>query len=196
MNVIQLVKEAHENAKSKGWWEETRTYGELIALIHSEVSEALEDVRAGKGPNEVWYEFGSEVIQKSVSPECKPCGIPSELADVCIRIFDLVGHYNRAVILAQGIKINADYDEGEDAELDWGKDASLPEKLNWLHAHLSASFGSMDMGYPDSAFHRLGDVVYCIQLIASDYGIDLDQAIDEKMLYNATRPYRHNNKVL
>jgi hypothetical protein len=57
VNINELVKAAHQNAIDKGWYEEPRTFGESIALMHSELSEALEDYRSGKGFNEVWYEY-------------------------------------------------------------------------------------------------------------------------------------------
>ena len=34
-----------DNAKQHGWWDEDRTFGEVIALCHSELSEALEAYR-------------------------------------------------------------------------------------------------------------------------------------------------------
>lgn len=133
-SINELVQEAHQNAISKGWWEEDRSFGELIALMHSELSEALEDHRNHKGMNEVWYEYPNgriyEVPEKDIlidlntgltkSTLGKPCGIPSELADVVIRVFDACGRH----------------------------------------------------------------------------GIDLEQAIAEKMAYNATRPHKHGGKAI
>lgn len=64
---------AHETAKSKGWWEEDRSDGELIALMHSELSEALEALRKGKDQDSHLPFF---------------LGVEVELADVVIRIMD------------------------------------------------------------------------------------------------------------
>lgn len=81
MEIKKLVEDAHENARQHGWHDNRRSFGELIALCHSELSEALEDHRDGREPDETYHE-GS-----------KPCGIPSELADVVIRIADMCGMY-------------------------------------------------------------------------------------------------------
>ncbi len=40
-----LATTCHEIAISKGWWDEPRKDGELVALIHSEASELLEALR-------------------------------------------------------------------------------------------------------------------------------------------------------
>ncbi|QHE63989.1 hypothetical protein FHE72_23650 (plasmid) [Rossellomorea vietnamensis] len=68
MEINQLCTEAFEIAKSKGWHDQERETGTVLALIHSEVSEALEADRKGDQEN-----------------------FEEELADVCIRIFDLCG---------------------------------------------------------------------------------------------------------
>ena len=80
MKAFQKI--VHQNAENHGWWEEERTFGELIALCHSELSEALEEYRAGKKPTETYYREDGKME-----------GIPSELADVVIRILDMCEHY-------------------------------------------------------------------------------------------------------
>lgn len=72
----------HEIACSKGWWDESRSDGELIALMHSELSEALEAARHGDPPDDKIPEFS---------------GVEAELADTIIRIMDVSVRHNLSV---------------------------------------------------------------------------------------------------
>jgi hypothetical protein len=67
------AKDIHETAKSKGWWDQDRNDGELIALIHSELSEGLEGLRKD--------------LDDDHCPQFKM--IECELADAIIRILDM-----------------------------------------------------------------------------------------------------------
>jgi NTP pyrophosphatase (non-canonical NTP hydrolase) len=64
----------HANARAKGFWDRDRHDGGALALIHSEVSEALEALRDGNPPSEKAPGFSS---------------VEEELSDVVIRIMDL-----------------------------------------------------------------------------------------------------------
>lgn len=81
--ISDLVNECYETSKSHGWWEGNQNFPEKLALIHSEVSETLEEYRNGRAIREVYRMVGIE----------KPEGVPVELADVLIRVFDLCGYY-------------------------------------------------------------------------------------------------------
>lgn len=39
MTINEFAAEVHKNAVEHGWWEGERTFPEIVALIHSEVSE-------------------------------------------------------------------------------------------------------------------------------------------------------------
>lgn len=75
-----LQVQIHKTAVEKGWWNEKRTVGDIIALIHSELSEALEEYRHGHDIREVYY-----------NDTTTPRGFPIELADTIIRILDYCG---------------------------------------------------------------------------------------------------------
>lgn len=113
-----LMSMANRTARDKGWWEGGRSFGDLVALIHSEASEALEAFRESDRPGidltRILFEDSDQ------GPNSKPVGVASEFADILIRVFDA-----------------------------------------------------------------------CEEL-----GIPLVEAIDEKMRYNARRPYRHGGKAL
>ena len=104
-----LRDEALRIATEHGFTEATPL--EDLALIVSEVAEAIEDIRAGRELNVIHYE--------ARSPMDKPCGVPSELADIIIRV-----------------------------------------------AHF-----------------------------AGKHGIDIERAVQEKMRFNESRPFRHGKKI-
>lgn len=66
MTIREVAKEIHKNARAHGFWDKPRNFGEALALIHSEVSEALEAYR-----------------------DRDDDGIGEELADIVIRTMDL-----------------------------------------------------------------------------------------------------------
>lgn len=66
MEIKEIQEAVHVNAVNHGWWEREREIPELLCLIHSEVSEALE----------AWRVYNE-------------AGFNEELADIIIRLLDM-----------------------------------------------------------------------------------------------------------
>lgn len=98
--INQLCQESYENAKAHGFWAEgeARNKAEMLALMHSELSEALEELRHGHKPDEVYFLSTG-----------KPEGVPIELADLLIRVFDFCAGFN--VNLGQAILVKMEYNK-------------------------------------------------------------------------------------
>lgn len=93
--VRQLQADSHANAVAKGFWDDVdlsnvEVIGNKLMLIVGEAAEAHEEIRAGIDPAVTYYDNVS--IPTWMDGErhlLKPEGVPSELADIVIRVFDL-----------------------------------------------------------------------------------------------------------
>lgn len=92
-NFNAIAERVYETAKNKGWWDNERSEGELVALMHSELSEALEGMRHGNPPDDKVPEYNA---------------VEAELADTIIRIMDMARHhgYRVAEALIAKMKFN------------------------------------------------------------------------------------------
>lgn len=170
ISLTEIAKEIHENAVAHGWWEEDRPTYEIIALIHSEWSEALEEYRAGR-PMVYEGEGG------------KPEGIAVELIDGVIRMLDYIASCGDVGTIEFSTKVPM-------------KSVELPELIAFLHSDTTMSWFSAFGGEDGGIVIRI--LVGTIQLVflwIAKHGLDPLEILREKHEYNKTRPYRHGGKV-
>ena len=188
IDLNEFAKEVHENAVAHGWWETERPTEEIIALIHSEWSEALEEYRAGR--TMIWYRCDvcggvcdglcSELYCKEYKSR-KPEGIAVELIDGCIRILDYLAYVK--------------YDDIEllPSEIVFGirKETSVPLLVSDLHYWTAISARCCGGVEEKNLVFALSVAFAWIE----ENGLDPESIMREKHEYNKTRPYKHGGKV-
>jgi len=183
MNLNDIGREAFATAHSKGFYNTTPTVPERLCLVHSEVSEADEAFRKS--------EFSLFIL-----PSGKPVGLPSELADIIIRVADaatwLEVDLDKAVKQTRLQTLTAHGSQGFD-------------RLCLIHSSISRTLEFFRDGENDLLGQKgewrgvpagLGEIVNHTFDMAFVMGIDLADAIHVKMAFNKTRPHKHGRKVL
>lgn len=177
----ELAKAIHQNAVDHGWWEEERGVPEIMALCHSELSEALEEYRAGRPM--LWHKeeetatlYADGQVEEQFA-RYKPEGVVVELADCVIRILDYCG------------KRKIDIDAAIQCRRAGNDTYTLPELVAECHYLLSQAYKEIE---PRSLY--LAECINLIEFWCKENGGDLEEAIVLKHEYNKGRPYRHGGK--
>jgi len=210
MLLNQLIRDVHQNAVDHGWWDKPRSVGNTRAMIHDEVSEALGEYRNG---NAIYYHVcpkNKKVCEQQDFPDsidcthCTPCqlkaeGTAVELADMAIRIFDLLGSHKVDVIedeVTLQMLIDTAIEEHEEFENESCPDilhAEVPDLCNELHTLIVLDrFEESDYSYLLAA---IGVAGAWVNEQLKDHELDFEKIVLEKHAYNKTRSYRHGNKL-
>lgn len=206
MKFNDFAVEVHQNAVEHGWWEHEPSIGEIIALCHSELSEALEEYRAGRPM--MWQtcqgerpclregcgDWNNGVCEVNELGE-KPEGIAVELADCIIRILDWLGK-GRAdvdVLLEEAAEMRNICDLPTfDTAMGFG------DMIAHLHMLLSLAYlcwNTRSECYA-AALHMAMCVNDILEWAAPIDEADMEMILELKHQYNKGRPYRHGGKVL
>ena len=93
----KIAKKVYKNAVNHGFWKEVPNDGERMALIHAEISEALEALRDDNPTSNKIMEYSS---------------VEEELADAVIRIMDYA--FGKDLDIAGAIKAKIEYNESRE----------------------------------------------------------------------------------
>lgn len=195
-----FARNVHKNAVEHGWWDGERKNSTIRALIVSELSEALEEARAGRPM--VWRKCmdpadEQEICERNADCPCKldmwecdcaaydakPEGIAVELIDACIRILDDLEHEG--------------YMGGEQLEA-WEKRAvrCTMEETGKTVDQLDCD-DLIDLVEYYASMSRV-DTLYwltsafgLVWLWLKHKGLKPETIIQQKHRYNRTRPYKH-----
>lgn len=180
-----------ETSKAAGWWEECQVEGsnalmymkvmdyapDKLGLIHSEASEALEDYRV-------------DHMKTVIRDDGKPTGFGSELGDVCIRGWDLIGALESVGLPGPTMpEVTLDRVAERLASLSEIKHRRPPTMIAMLHKVFSSSLIG-DRVDPKQIAAGVGMALE----IGCLHGFDMEYELDLKMAYNLTRSHRHGGK--
>jgi hypothetical protein len=174
----EIAKAILTNNLNKGFWPtkplepdvSQRNFGEIVALIHSEISETYEAFDKGEKDDKLTDLSGFVV----------------ELADTRIRILDTLCAYGEDIDeRVSEIKI-----ERDGAPLI--SDSSLfTTSLMYLNLFVSRALESHRKSDLLGAMYWLTTALIAVDEIAARFKIDVEGATHRKMAYNEARPYKH-----
>jgi NTP pyrophosphatase (non-canonical NTP hydrolase) len=188
----QITAEVRENNIAHGWRPAEggpgeNTWGDYVALLHSEVSEALEAYRDHRlaDATETYCKYENEddpADKRYHLVPGKPEGVGSEFADVLIRLVDMADVF--------GIRLSG-YDRLADLRAHTPDSrlsvVTFGDHMMWLHREISDAVLSPA---------RLALVLRALDTIARKYGIDLEAEYVRKIAYNRTRVWQHGGRTL
>lgn len=215
--IEQMTAEIREVVVAKGFRPAeggpgTNTWGDYVALLHSEISEALEAYRdrrledatrlptcrnvrcerlnrSNPRPGDADFGLGAPPCPAEHLDLPKPEGVGSELADVWIRLLDMADvfeiplHWPHLTIAKTSSLRGFFTPDGL---------TSFGDHMTWLH-RLVAELGD---ARTDWRATKVAVLTGAITAVAAKYGVDLEAEYERKLAYNRTRSWRHGRGAL
>ncbi len=180
----EMTAEVREVNIALGWRTGGNTFGDYIALLHSEVAEALEAYRDHRLIDATTRYYGEE-RHPETGRQTKPEGVGSEFADVLIRLLDTCDVFGLhpfdpdAKLRDVGIGVTGMPDGPHLLE-------SFGDWMAWLHRCIDRFWGTRDGP----------GMLRALVTVASRFGFNLDAEYARKVAFNRTREYQHGGRTL
>lgn len=183
------VERAYANAKKHGWHEEEKSDKHWLMMIGTEIAEAVQADRKGRWFDEL-TKSGLEcvlandhhggLVEKFYEDNIEGT-VESELADICIRVFDYMG--------VKGYEISQ-------AIICKEKNINLIQKDSFTENAFKVANIFFDDFCIKKEYQQLYIELALIFLFewAEAVGVNLQQQIELKMRYNESREYMHGSK--
>lgn len=177
--INDFIVRAYDISCRHGFHDEETSFYHQMMLVIGEVGEMVESDRKSRRSSLGLFDDAMR------SKDFKYCfetyvkdTVEDELADVCIRLFDVCGCF--------GIHpyVYVDDDLRESWNWNFGSDDIC--ELSYSLVRLLCDGGKSDV--------HLGCVFTFIELLANHLGIDIDRHIKMKMDYNELRGYKHGKR--
>lgn len=192
--INKWVKKAYDNAVKHGWHEEEKSNAHWLMMVCTEVAEAIQADRKGNYMDELDKEGlktvlindnGGGLFNKYYSDTIEG-KVESELADICIRVFDLMGVCN--ILAKNGFSTS-------NSEVKYAKQHSFTENALIVTRTIVSCTLNPSIRVKAEMFYVLYESIFSFVFEwAEALGINLVQHINLKMRYNETREYHHGGK--
>lgn len=165
-----LAKVVHDDNVAKGFWPpEGRNYGEMIALAHSELSEAFDDWHNMREPDEKVPQYMNTFV---------------EIADCMIRLLDTMGHTG-------GTVNELNIDDYADNKYGMTQYQSMGDNLMLINSKLSNALEGHRKNDMERINGNLSDAFMLCWALMREHNQDAHGIIDAKLAYNRSRPFKH-----
>lgn len=194
MTIAEMTYEVREINTEKGWREQTRTHGDLVGLIHTEIAEILDAWRVNglTDPTRPTCEKAAATGQPCIEHGLpKPEGVGSEAADVLIRLLDMFDTLRLPLTTQTGLE-NVPRFFGKLPLCPGSEANTFGDYCTWLH-RMADQLWTYDL---DRLVDARQQFLQAIVTFTDTYDIDLDAEYARKTAYNRTRAYRYGGKLL